>query len=570
MPVTIPNHKSSAVVAWMPLSLALIVVASFWPAIGADFVAWDDDLNLTDNVRYRGLSLEHLRWMATTTHGGHYQPLTWISWAMDYLVWGMDPRGYHLTNLVLHAAAVLVFYALASRLLLGTQPAAQGGATRMPPDSSVIWAAAVGTLFFAVHPLRAESVVWVSERRDVLSGFFYLLALWAYVRMVAAGSEGTAALREGQRVRRRWLAASLGCFVLSLLSKAWGMTFPAVLLILDVYPLRRPAREGWARVLTEKALFLLPALVAAGAAFAAQHSVEDMRTFAEHPLGARIAQATYGLCFYPWKTLLPTDLSPLYLLRPGFDVGAPRFVVSGALVVVVTAGLVAMRHRWPWALAAWAAYAVIVSPVLGLAQTGPQLVADRYSYLSCLPWALLAAAAVFGVSCSSRRARIAVRGGAVLAVAVLASLTFRQASIWTDSETLWSHAIRLDPTNHIAFTNRGFAGADPERALADYGEALRLDPRFYLAYFNRGELRQQLGDNVGAVTDYTAAIDVLPADPKAYNNRGWAKQALGDAEGAAADYRKALDLAPPGWGNRALVEGNLARVLSPPPQKVAP
>ena len=345
------------------------------------------------------------------------------------------------------------------------------------------------------------------------------------------------------------------------------MTFPAVLLILDVYPLRRPAREGWARVLAEKMLYLVPALVAAGAAFAAQYSVEDMRTLAEHPLGARIAQAAYGLCFYPWKTLLPTDLSPLYLLRPGFDAGAPRFVVSGALVVAVTAGLVAMRHRWPWALAAWTAYAVIVSPVLGLAQTGPQLVADRYSYLSCLPWALLAATAVFHMSRGSRRALIAARGGAVLAVAVLAAMTFRQASIWTDSETLWSHAIRLDPTNHIAFTNRGFAGADPQRSLVDYGEALRLEPRFYLAYFNRGELRQQLGDHVGAVADYTAAIDVLPRDPKAYNNRGWAKQALGDVAGAAADYRQALDLAPARLGeSRPGRRQSGASVAAPAPE----
>jgi len=567
MPVTIPNHKGSATAAWLPWTLVLIVFASFWPALGADFVAWDDDLNLTDNLRYRGMSLENLRWMLTTTHGGHYQPLTWISWAIDYLAWGMDPRGYHLTNLVLHAVAVLVFYALARRLLFcpaGTgQPGGGDGQGRVPTAAAASYAAAAGALFFAVHPLRVESVVWVSERRDVLSGVFYLLALWAYLRMVDAGDHAP----EGQRMRprqvgHRWLAVSFGCFVLSLLSKAWGMTFPVVLLILDIYPLRRPARDGWTRVLGEKALYVVPALLAAGAAFAAQRSVEDMRTLTEHPLGARIAQAAYGLCFYPWKTLVPTDLSPLYLLRPGFDVGTPRFLLSGAIVVVVTVGLIAMRRRWPWALAVWAVYAVIVSPVLGLAQTGPQLVADRYSYLSCLPWALLVAAAVLRLSCVSRSTGAAVRGGAVLVVMVLAVFTFRQSSVWTDSETLWSHAIRLDPTNHIAFTNRGFARTDPERALADYAEALRLDPRFYLAYFNRGELREQLGDHIGAIADNTAAIDVLPGDPKAYNNRGWAKQALGDIEGAAADYRTALELAPVDWVNRDLVEGNLARVLS--------
>ena len=198
--------------------------------------------NFVNNTQYRGLSLAHLRWMFTTFHGGHYQPLSWVTLAIDYTLWGMQPRGYHLTNLVLHTANALLVYALALALLPRRPP--RGASHR--PGAWLAIAAAVAALCFAIHPLRVESVAWVTERRDVLSGFFLLLTVLAYVRMVDARPAGA---------WRTWFALSLGCFVLSLLSKAWGMTLPFVLLVLDVYPLRRlrcatrdaaahPAREA--------------------------------------------------------------------------------------------------------------------------------------------------------------------------------------------------------------------------------------------------------------------------------------------------------------------------------------
>src|SRR5262245_63937633 len=153
--------------ALVPLALVVAVFTAFLPTLASDFVAWDDDLNFTENPHYRGLSPAHLRWMLTTLHGGHYQPLSWITLGLDYVVWGMNPVGYHLTNLLIHAAtAILCYYVIAALL----------ARTSRPRDAGVRVAAAVGALFFAIHPLRVESVAWASERRDVLSGFFYLLA----------------------------------------------------------------------------------------------------------------------------------------------------------------------------------------------------------------------------------------------------------------------------------------------------------------------------------------------------------------------------------------------------------
>jgi len=212
------------------------------------------------------------------------------------------------------------------------------------------------------------------------------------------------------------------------------------------------------------------------------------------------------------------------------------------------------RRRRPWLLATWAVYVVIVAPVLGLAQTGPQLVADRYSYLACLPWTALATA---GLARTWGRARPVV-AASLASVLLLSALTFRQTRVWHDSTTLWNHVLALDPCNWIAYTNRGFARADHDAAIADYDAAIRCNPRWPLAYFDRGSARHARGDFAAAERDYATVIALRPNEPDAYNNRGWARQALGDLAGAAADYERALALAPPDWPARAMVAGNLA------------
>src|SRR5207249_5694880 len=199
------------------------VLVCFLPALGSQFVLWDDDMNFTDNPSYRGLSASHLRWMFTTLYGGHYQPLSWLTLGLDYTLWGMNPTGYHLTSLLLHAVNAVLFYYIVLALLRRAVAAVSASAG----------AAAVGALFFAIHPLRVESVAWASERRDVLAALFYLATVLAYLRMAEEEPSGRA---------HRWYLVSLACFVLSLLSKAWGITLPVVLLALDVFPLRRAPR----------------------------------------------------------------------------------------------------------------------------------------------------------------------------------------------------------------------------------------------------------------------------------------------------------------------------------------
>lgn len=551
--------------------------------------------------------------MFTVLHGGHYQPLSWISYALDYQVWGLQPLGYHLTNLVLHAANAVVFWLVTMELLRVAAPP-----PKAESPTTVPLAAAVGALFFAVHPLRVESVAWASERRDVLSGLFFLLTILMYVR--AAGDPAR---------RPRRLAVAVLCFALSLLAKAWAITLPAVLLVLDAYPLRRlgGGRPVWP-VLREKIPF---AVLAAGVAVLAllAQNVEAIRPLAQHGVMARVAQAAYGLCFYVWRTVAPVGLSPLYLLEMPLDPTEARYVGALVLVVAAAVALFLMRRRVPWLVAAVACYVLVVSPVLGFVQSGQQKVADRYTYLACLPFAVLVAAGVRHAAAAwpswARQLGAAAAGVVLLTLGVL---TVRQTMRWHDSKTLWTHALSLDPASYIAWTNRGvvrqLAGdvagavadynaalaANPghaeayknrgtaraavgqwDAALADYDVAIRLKPGYADAYVSRGAAREQKGDLAGAladysqacaldpgharglygranmratrgdvagaIADYTEALRINPGYVEAWNNRGLARRRAGDEAGARADFMRALAVAPVGWPGRAVVERNL-------------
>src|SRR2546427_3152128 len=369
-------------VGWLaPLLVALFTLTAFVPTLQNQFVAWDDDKNFLDNPRYRGLGWAHLRWMFTAFHLGHYIPLTWVTFGMDHLLWGMKPVGYHLTSLLLHAANAVLFFSLVRRILTLDRPSA---AER---DHALVVSAGFAALVFAIHPLRVESVAWVTERRDVLSGLFYLVTILEYLRACEPEKRG-----------RWWYWLSVVTFVCALLSKSMVVNLPVVLLILDVYPLRRLGGAiGWwsepaRRVYVEKIPFVLLAAAASAIAFMAQFSAQTAASLAQLSVLGRLAVSAYGLSFYLGKVVVPVNLSPLYELPPTVNPGAMPFILSYGLVLATTAIVLALRRRVPGLLAAWLAYIVVLSPVLGIFQSGPQLAADRYSYLAGLGWAILAGA----------------------------------------------------------------------------------------------------------------------------------------------------------------------------------
>ncbi len=592
--------KKSATTRWsVPLvhSLAgvivvLITILAFFPALQNGFVTWDDGKNIYENPHYRGLGWAELRWMFTTFRMGHYQPLTWVTLGLDYLLWGMNPFGYHLTSLIFHALNALLFYFLVLRLLslaCTISGTSDGWGLRL--------AAGFAALFFAIHPLRVESVAWATERRDVLSGLFLLWTVLLYLRAGSVQDHG---------LRWRWLSMALIVYALSLLSKATGIALPVVLLALDVYPLGRlgggegrwlgrEARAIW----WEKAPFLVFAAIAGVIALLAQKQAGALQSIEQHGVVIRIMQGLFGFVFYMWKTALPIGLSPLYEL-PELKGWSWPFILSGVAVLGLTLGLYLFRRRWPAGLAVWVCYGAILAPALGFVQSGPQFVADRYSYLSCLGWAVLAGGGLFYLWrywVSGKIARGLFMGVGVLSVMVLVGLgvlTWRQTQVWHDSETLWRHALAvtqgsstIDFNLAVVLHNHGkleeaidhyrrsiefnpnvadahyyLADALAERgnlreAIEEYRWAVQVDPGLWRAHFNLANALASQGNLEEAVWHYLQVVRIEPAFGDAHYQLGDVLAALGDLDNAVQHYQKAIRLDP----TRSEIHLNLGNAL---------
>jgi tetratricopeptide (TPR) repeat protein len=477
---------------WLPpIAVIALTVVAFLPVLDNGFIPnWDDRTNFLDNPHYRGLGGAQLRWMFTTFHAGHYIPLTWLSLGLDYLLWGLNPAGYHLSSLLLHAATALAFYFLALRLLRAALPPA----TTL---TALRWGAAVAALVFAVHPLRVESVASATERRDVLSGLFYVLALLCYVKAATAPETAPA------RLEPRWYALALACFAAALLSKSIVVTLPVTLLVLDVYPLRRlGGAAGWRapRPWLEKLPFFALSAITAIVAFEALLPLGNTKSLQDMPVVLRLLVSVYGLLFYLQKTLLPLDLTPLYPLS--FQVTWLQFgvLIGGAYLAW------ACRRWLPAFTAAAIVYVVTVAPVIGIFQNGPQAAADRYTYLPCLGWAALAGGAV--AHWWPRRAIVVPVAAAWLAA--LAFLTWQQTSLWKDPVRLWSQAAAVTPTMRAAHFKLAQAYAENGRiaeAIAAYREAIRLSgPRAPWGHVAIARLLEQAGLDDAARSEYAEAL----------------------------------------------------------------
>jgi tetratricopeptide (TPR) repeat protein len=524
-----PNrNKSSGLIAAV---LAAVIFLVFSPSLRNGFVKWDDDVNFLFNPYYRGLGWTQLRWMFTTFHMGPYQPLSWLTLGLDYRLWGMDARGYHLTSLLIHAANGVLLYFLARRLMIS----AAAPEERADPVRYDL-AAAFAALVFAVHPLRVESVAWVTERRDVLSGFFFLAAILIYVRAAEMPAK-----------KWRWLCAALAAFVLALLSKAIVVTLPVVLLLLDVYPLKRLSRP-WlspenAAVLREKIPFFLLSAAFGPLGLWGQKISAEMRPLESYGLAARLAQAFYGMALYLSKTVLPIRLLPLYELPKHLDPLAAPFIVAAVLVVFVKSVAFALRKKWPAAWIAWLYFFVTLAPVLGVVQFGAQIAADRYTYLPSMGLAVLAGGVLLALM-RKNRASLFIAG---LVVASLGVLTWRQSRVWHDTESLWSHALSVDPKIISAHNNLGLelvAQGRVQEGVRHYEEALSIDSDSADAHNNLGKALELLGRRPEAVLHYREALRINPHYGHAYNNLGSALMSLGQTEQAIAVFQEALAMDP--------------------------
>ena len=539
--------------------VALVTIAAFLPTLGNGFVSWDDDKNLLSNPHFRGLGWNELRWMWSTFHLGHYIPLSWMSLGADYVLWGMNPAGYHATSLLLHVANALLLYCIARRFFAMTTPA-----------TGTAIAAAVAALLFAVHPLRVESVAWITERRDVLSGAFYLSAIYAWLRFSAS-----------DRHARRWYVATLAAAACALLSKATAVTLPVVLAIISVYPMRRTAwRDGWWSSARRSLYRELAPVVVMAAATAALAFVALQRE-AQLTVGGKVAVSAYSLVFYLRQTIAPAGLSPLYAMPTIVDPFAARFVLSYVVVVALSFAAWAVRHRAPAATATWIAFVLVLLPLLGVHQNGPQIAADRYTYNASLAFALCAGGALLAIQ--TRHAartgsdRVALDGAgfrsvilAGIVIATLGGLTWKQSLVWHDSASLWTRALVVEPDSPIAHNNLAnvlMLGDQLDGAAEHYARALALSPDYVEAEDNMGVVLARRGRFDEAVSHHQRALALDPGYANAHNNWGvaLAKQSMDSA--AIVHFREALRLSPDyadahvNWGNALVRLGRPAEAV---------
>jgi protein O-mannosyl-transferase len=552
------------VAVWaVPLEIALVTAAVFLPALRADWTDWDDPINFLANPYYRGLGLRQLRWMLTANVMGHWIPVTWLTLGADYAMWGMRPFGYHLTNVLLHAASGGVFYLVARRLLGLAMPSASPLARGL--------GAVAAALFFSVHPLRVESVAWITERRDLTSGLFFLLMLLAYLK----------AHERAPEVRRSWLVASVGFAGLALASKSIVMGLPLALVILDVYPLRRlgPSVRDWASahawpVWLEKAPFAALAIGAATTAYYVQRTAGYL-TDAEP--AARVVMVLYNVWFHVWKTVAPLRLGPIYELPARLSLLDPPYLLAAIGTVGITAAVWLLRKRWPAGLAVWLFYLVMLAPVSGVVHTGNHLGADRNTYVPCAGFALLVGAAVIAAAEARRRGglgtavAVVALGLAGLWLAGLATAARIQTAVWHDPETLWRHGVGVDPACSICLHNLAIImqhRGEPEASLALFQRALALRPDRSEFHGNYGLLLLQMGRREEGKAELRYRLARNPGDFSTRTNLAIALIEDGRLADAITQLEEALRVKPDSvpaldaLGRALLTEGRVDRAMA--------
>jgi tetratricopeptide (TPR) repeat protein len=530
---------------------ALIVFASaftvYMPALSGEFLAWDDVALIVENNDLRqGLGLELFKWAYTTAFLKVWTPLTLVSFAVDYRLWGLNPWGFHLTNNVLHALNSLLVFAVSRRLvMLGY------GRDDAPARARALVTAFVAGLIFALHPIHVESVAWIAERKDVLFAFFYLLGLLCYARYAAA---------ESKRIVFYSLAVVFAFASAS--SKPMAVTFPLVLLVLDFFPFRRMAgRFDWRRaasVLVDKLPFAAVSLFATIVMFEVNRGGGVFKAAIRVPVDKTALTAIAGYVFYLYKFIWPVDLLPLYphlLWNKSFFIGGVGGVV---ILAAVSAYAIASVRKRPYVAAAWFFYCATLLPTAAM-----HFAADRYAYISIAAPALLLgllASTAVGRPAPVKAASIAV---ALATLAALSSLTVRQSRIWHDDLSLWDYQLTTFRSafyggHSIALVNRANAYMKRGRlkeALADFNLAVSKNPTDEKAWFGRGVVHLMNGNGEAALNDLTKAVELNPKYDEAYSQRGLILLRLkNDAAGALRDFDRAVEIDPrpaAHWFNKA-------------------
>lgn len=535
------------------IAAGIICLLVFLRALNCDFINWDDPLYITENPAIRILDWQFIRESFTVSYMGWWMPLTWISFAVDYFFWGLNPLGYHLTNIVLHAVNTGLVVLIADGILQGqgsrTQKAGLKGKGQGESEGTgcrvrgkYVYSASLllAGLLWGIHPLRVESVVWVTERKDVLNGFFSLGCALLYILYVLRKNRG----ERGIAVVSPYIL-SLCALLLSLAAKPISVVIPAMLLVLDWYPLGRLKQGRIKECLLDKIPY---AVVAAGTALATLHLAGGesiLVSFADFPVHRRLILAGNSIFEYLKMTIYPSGLVNLYLLPRTFPLS---YYLGAAVTVVIMSACAFFWKSRPWFLSVLLLFLLPLVPVLGFFQNGAQAYADRFTYLPGVALSIgMAVAAAKAIASKNEFVRRISSFAAMLILAGCCAMSFYLIGAWKTPETLWTRVIEIQPVGRAYYLRSEYrmrAGQYLD-AAEDLAVSIQMGKNAgYPGVFNllalRGDALFKAGRFAEAVTELGQAI-LLKPHPSYYYHRGLALQALGRYKEAEVDFLYAGD-----------------------------
>ena len=520
---------------WLILITAVLLV--YWQVGDHEFINYDDNAYITDNAQVqKGLTSKGIIWAFTTSHTGNWHPLTWISHMLDCELYGLNPEGHHLTNVLFHMAnAILLFVVL--RWMTGA-----------------IWRSGLVAALFALHPLHVESVAWVAERKDVLSTFFWMLTMVAYVHYVN---------RPGGK---RYLLVLI-TFALGLMAKPMLVTLPFVLLLLDYWPLNRfkpravtgsvedqplgfrssgDDKSPILKAVMEKTPLFLMSLFSCVVTVMAQQEAGAISTLEIVPFKLRIANGLVSVVAYMGKMIWPQDLAVFYP-HPVSDLQIWKPVVAGLFLLILSTVALWVAQRCRYVLVGWLWYLGTLVPVLGLVQVGEQAMADRYTYVPLIGLFIVVVWGFADLVKGWRSRRWVVSVSAAVMVLALMAGSWLQVAHWKNSIKLFKHALDVTTNNYVAHYTLGNALAlqgNLTGSVSHYNKALQIHPNFAEAHNNLGNALALQGNLTGAISHYNKALQINPDHAEAHRNLAVGLDRQGRHQEAIQHYAEVLRISP--------------------------
>jgi len=507
------------------LTLAAVTLAVYLQTVNHLFIQIDDDVYVTSNPHVTtGITIKNIAWAFASVEATNWHPVTWLSHMMDVQLYGMNPGGHHLTNVLIHTITSVLLLLLLLRL------------------TGALWQSSFVAALFALHPLHVESVAWVAERKDVLSGLFWIITIFFYVNYT-------------ERRNLHWYLLALFSFLVGLMCKPMLVTLPVIMLLLDFWPLERHhfRKEGGtvgqaeklSLLMREKIPFFFAALLSGIITIYAQHAGGATQSLVVVPLVLRMQNALVGYVKYIGKTLWPHDLAAFYPYA--FSIPLWQTAIALLILLVISAAVIRLLNQKPYLALGWFWFIITLLPVIGLIQVGNQSMADRYSYIPLIGLFIMVGWGIPDLMRSVPQGKLILAAASMAVIVASSLLTWKQVGYWRDDLALSRHSLAVTTGNDFMHNVLGMAlyrKGEPDSAINEFVKALLINPTNYIAHNNLGMVLEKKGDLYGAIQHYHDSLKINPLDDVAHTNLGIIFAQKGDMNAAINEFKKVVQNNP--------------------------